>query len=161
MRKWGLAAVLSAVLVTACGRPAPLQVKQIGLPVAGDVLGAFGPGSPLLAPILPPGITPFGGGATASADGRWLAYQVPSFGSWDIYLLDTLTGQINTLPNLNSQRMEVNPIISPDGLTITFLSDRNGFLDTFIYDRVSQTYRPLSFSYFAAFGAPSLFGPVW
>jgi hypothetical protein len=158
MRKAGFGTVVMALLVSSCGREVPLHVAQVGPAVGTDILASFGPGSLLAAPLLPPGLAA-GGGASVSADGRWLAYQVPAFDSWDIYLFDTATGQINTLPNLNSQRAEVNPIISPDGLAITFLSNRNGFWDSFVYDRVHGTYRPLTFSYFAAFGAlPGVWG---
>lgn len=163
MRRVGWGASVLAFLLASCGRPTPLHVAQVpfGSTTAGaDLLATFGPGSLLTAPLLPPDFA-FGGAASVSADGRWIAYQTPATDSWDIFLFDTLTGQINTLPHLNSKRAEVNPIISPDGLAITFLSDRNGFWDTFVYDRLHQMYRPLTFSYFAAFGAPPGVWPGW
>jgi hypothetical protein len=152
MRRWWVGAVLTVLVVASCGRPAPLHVQQVPF-AGGDILGVFGPASPLLAPFLPSGFA-LGGAASASADGRWLAYQAPAIDSWDIFLFDTATGQINPLSKLNSPGADVNPLISPDGSTITFLSDRNGFWDTFIYDRISGTYRPLTFSSFFGFGIP-------
>jgi hypothetical protein len=152
---------LLALVLAACGRAAPLHVSQVAVAPGTGVAALFGPASPFLAPVLPTGLSLFAGGASASADGRWLAYQAPALQSWDIFLLDTATGQINALANLNSPGAEIHPVISADGATITFLSDRNGFLDAFMYDRVTKTYRPLTFSYFAAFGLPLGTGRAW
>jgi hypothetical protein len=161
MRFRAFGAGLLALILSACGRATPLHVSQVAVTPGTGIPALFGPASPFLAPVLPTGLSLFAGGASASADGRWLAYQASALHSWDIFLLDTATGQINSLPNLNSPGADVSPVISADGATITFLSDRNGFLDAFLYDRVTKTYRPLTFSYFAAFGLPVGSGRVW
>lgn len=54
------------------------------------------------------------------------------FGEWRICVLDLATGQIDVLPNQAGRNL--NPMWSPDGQSIAYVSDRTGTPNVFLYD---------------------------
>jgi TolB protein len=81
-------------------------------------------------PWLLPGDT----GATASPDGRRIAFASPRGGSTEIYVGDTTTGRVSRLTD-NPKAEDLQPSWSPDGRRLVWSSGRQGAHDLFAMDR--------------------------
>lgn len=84
-----------------------------------------------------------------SGDGQWLAFVTNSkatLGLSDVFLCHRQSGELLTLPKLNSQHSEITPSLSRDGRLIAFASDRpggSGGRDIWLFDRQVESLLPL------------------
>ncbi len=77
-----------------------------------------------------------------SPDGKRVAYvsdrgpatdiQLLKFGKWQISVLDLETGLVEGIPGQAGKNL--NPMWSPDGKSLAFISDRTGITQIFLYD---------------------------
>jgi Tol biopolymer transport system component len=70
--------------------------------------------------------------AFASDRGPQTDFDDLKFSRWQISTYDMESGRISTIPGQNGQNL--NPMWSPDGRSIAFVSDRTGIPNIFIYD---------------------------
>ena len=68
--------------------------------------------------------------------------QPDGFGSYAIYEMDVATHAIR--PMLDTSGDDANPVYSPDGKAVAFVSDRDGALNAYLYDIANQTYLQLT-----------------
>ena len=77
-----------------------------------------------------------------SPDGRKVAFvsdrgpntdiQLLKFGKWQINVLDLETGNVDVIPGQAGKNL--NPMWSPDGKSVAYISDRTGITQVFLYD---------------------------
>jgi Tol biopolymer transport system component len=77
------------------------------------------------------------------------------FGNWRIALYDVETGTIEVLPHMDHGR-NTNPVWSPDGRSIAFVSDRTGIANIFLFDRDQKHIYQLTNVYTGVSGITSL-----
>jgi hypothetical protein len=70
--------------------------------------------------------------AFVSERGPGTDLSVLRFGGWQISVLDLASGEITVLPNQAGRNL--NPMWSPDGQSIAYVSDRTGTPNIFLYD---------------------------
>ena len=87
-----------------------------------------------LAQVELPWVLPGDTGATASQDGRRIAFASTRDGSSEIYVADVATGRVSRLTD-NAQAEDVEPSWSPDGRRIVWASGSPGAHDLFVMDR--------------------------
>jgi Tol biopolymer transport system component len=94
-----------------------------------------------------------------SQDGRYLVFASDRLAQRSIFLYETRSRQLISLPGLNQPGvMHDQPDISGDGRFIVYVSDREGKSDIFIYDRVSMKSQRLTQDLFGEVQNPSISG---
>ncbi len=77
--------------------------------------------------------------------GRYIVFTSDRRGSQDVYLFDTVDGQLIDLPGLNQfNAIASDPAVSADGRYIVFAASREGRSGIFIYDRETRQLRNLT-----------------
>jgi Tol biopolymer transport system component len=87
-----------------------------------------------------------------SPDGKRLAFatdrspetdlSILKFAKWRIAVMDLTTGAIDVLPNQGG--LNLNPVWSPDGHEVAFVSDRTGVPNIFLYDFTDRQHYQLT-----------------
>ncbi len=80
--------------------------------------------------------------AFASDRGDGASLQALRLPKWRICLYDLATGQITVLPD--QEGLNLNPMWSPDGDAIAYISDRTGTANVYLYDLVTQSQSRLT-----------------
>lgn len=94
-----------------------------------------------------------------SQDGRYLVFASDRLAQRSIFLYETRSRQLVSLPGLNQPGvMHDQPDISGDGRFIVYVSDREGKSDIFVYDRVSMQNERITQDLFAEVRNPSISG---
>jgi Tol biopolymer transport system component len=70
--------------------------------------------------------------AFASDRGQQTDFETLKFSRWQVALYDLEVGRVSVLPGQAGQNL--NPMWSPDGRSVAFVSDRTGIPNIFIYD---------------------------
>lgn len=77
--------------------------------------------------------------------GRYIVFTSDRRGSQDVYVYDTLTGNLVDLPGLNSfDTIATHPSISQNGRYIVFAGNRQGREAIFLYDKETRIERNLT-----------------
>lgn len=94
-----------------------------------------------------------------SQDGRYLVFASDRLAQRSIFLYETRSRQLISLPGLNQPGvMHDQPDISADGRYIVYVSEKGGKADIFIYDRVSMNNERLTTDLFGEVRNPSISG---
>lgn len=70
------------------------------------------------------------------------SFETLKFPEWRIAFLDVESGRVTSPPN--QQGLNINPVWSPEGNAIAFISDRTGAPNIFLYEMANQKYSQLT-----------------
>ena len=127
-------AVGAAVPTVPAGGAATTSRREVTAVIAVGSHGAIAALADGLAQVELPWVLPGDTGATASQDGRRIAFASTRDGSSEIYVADVATGRVSRLTD-NAQAEDVEPSWSPDGRRIVWASGSPGAHDLFVMDR--------------------------
>jgi Tol biopolymer transport system component len=94
-----------------------------------------------------------------SQDGRYLVFASDRLAQRSIFLYETRSRQLISLPGLNQPGvMHDQPDISADSRYIVYISEKEGKADVFLYDRISMKNERLTTDLFGEVRNPSISG---